>query len=127
MADDVDKTRQRWRKAVERGTWRQTLRAHFAPSLDDLDFGFQGGDGWSEIIRALAAEIAGIVGSPAQIPQLRVLPPKEKLWQLHVYIRGLPQTQAAAVHAAITRTEENSVQICAACGRPGRLRWSRDG
>jgi hypothetical protein len=64
-----------------------------------------------------AAEIAGIVGSPAQIPQMRVVPLKEKLVPLRIYVRGLPEAQAAAVHAAITRAEEKSVQICEACGR----------
>lgn len=127
MADDFDKKLRRWREAVERGSWRQTLRANFAPLFDDLEFGFQCGDGWSEVICAMAAEIAGIVGGPARAPELRVVQLKEKLGQLRVYIQGMPEAQAAAVHAAITRAEEKSVQICEACGRPGRLRQSRDG
>ena len=74
-----------------------------------------------------AAEIAGIVGRPAQIPRVRVVQLKEKLAPLRVCVRGLPEAQATAGHAAITRAEEKSVQICKACGRPGRLRQSRDG
>jgi hypothetical protein len=127
MADDFDKDLRRWRKAVEEGTWREALRAQFAPWFDDLDFGFQVGDGWAEIIRALTTEIAEITGGPERIPRLRVTQAKEKFGSLRFYLRALPTAESEAIDRAIRRAEEKSEKTCERCGDAGMLRQTRGG
>src|SRR3546814_4486835 len=78
MADDFERQLLRRMADDERGTWREALRADFAPWFDDLHFGLACGDGWRAILRDLTTAIAQIVGGPDREPGLRVTPVKEK-------------------------------------------------
>ena len=127
MTDDAERMLLRRIADGERGTWRDRLRADFAPWLDSLFWGLQCADGWASVIRALLEEIAAIVGGPDAVPEIQIEQVKEKLGTLRVYISGVPQAQAAAVHAAITAAEAKSARTCETCGRRGRLRQSRVG
>src|SRR3546814_6024869 len=64
MADDFERQLLRRMADDERGTWREALRADFAPWFDDLHFGLACGDGWRAILRDLTTAIAQIVGGP---------------------------------------------------------------
>src|SRR3546814_5761419 len=72
MADDFERQLLRRMADDERGTWREALRADFAPWFDDLHFGLACGDGWRAILRDLTTAIAQIVGGPDREPGLRV-------------------------------------------------------
>jgi hypothetical protein len=122
MAGDLDEKLRRWREGVERGTWREALRADFKPWFDALDFGFQCEDGWAGIIGALTAEIAEIVGGPEKAPRLRITQVKEKYGTLRYYVLGLPAAHCDAIDRAIERAEEESGRTCEACGAAGTLR-----
>lgn len=127
MTDDYEKALRRRLADEERGTWRETLRADFAPWFDDILWGFDCGDGWQEIVRDLFEDIARIVGGPDRQPQLRVTSVKQKHGTLRVYILGTPREHCRAIDAAIDRAEARSARICETCGRPGRLRQSPGG
>src|SRR3546814_10121463 len=92
----------------ERGTWREALRADFAPWFEDLHFGLACGDGWRAILRDLTTAIAQIVGGPDREPGLRVTQVKEKYGTLRVYVSGLPALHSDAVEAAILAAEIRS-------------------
>lgn len=111
----------------ERGTWREELRLSYAPWFDDLDLGFQCGDGWREIVTQLTGAIAVIVGGPDAAPGIRVVQVKEKLGTLRYYAWYVPEPYADAVWQAIQGAENDSARICETCGQTGRLRESRDG
>jgi hypothetical protein len=127
MSDDSDARLQRLISNEERGTWREALRADFAPWFDDLFWGLQCGDGWRDIICRLTAEIACIVGGPDAAPQIRIVQVKEKLGTLRYYVQDVPEVHRAAVNAAIWQAEERSAATCEACGGPGRLRETEEG
>lgn len=111
----------------ERGTWREELRSSYSPWFDDLDFGFQCGDGWREIVTQLTAAIAVIVGGPDAAPGIRVVQVKEKMDTLRFYARHVPEPHADAVWQAIEGAEKRTGEICESCGRVGKLRESSDG
>src|SRR3546814_9681163 len=89
-------------------TWREALRADFAPWFDDLHFGLACGDGWRVILRDLTTAIAQIVGGPDREPGLRVTQVKEKYGTLRVYVSGLPALHSDAVEA---RSEEHTSEL----------------
>jgi hypothetical protein len=127
MAEALHEKLRRWRAGVDRRTWREALRADFAPWFDNLDFGFQCDDGWAYIVGALTTEIAEIVGGPEKEPRIRISQVKEKYGTLRYYVIGLPATHCDAIDRAIQRAEERSGRICEACGGDGKLRQGRFG
>ena len=127
MSDDFDERLRREVAEQERGTWRETLRTSYAPWFDGLDFGFQCGDGWSQILIDLMEEISSTVGGPDVTPEINVVQVKEKLGGLRCYIWDVPKKYRDTVGEAVGRAREQSAKICETCGEPGRLRESRAG
>ena len=127
MSDDYETAVRRRLAEQERGSWRETLRADFAPWLDDILWGFDCGDGWQAIVRALLEDIARLIGGPDRYPGLRVTTVKQKHGTLRVYLLATPREHSRAIDAAIARAEAKSTCTCETCGKPGRLRQSRGG
>lgn len=121
MSSDYEKEVLRRTLEHERGTWREELRARFAPWFDHVVWGFPCLDGWSGIITELTVEIARIVGGPEGAPKLRVADVKERFGGLRYYVRYVPDKHALAVAEAKERAEKRSFQTCEVCGKPGRL------
>lgn len=127
MSEDFDERLRRQIAERERGTWREALRTSYAPWFDELDSGFQCGDGWSELLIGLMAEIANIVGGPDVTPDINVVQVKQKLGGLRCYVWDVPETLRDAVGEAVWRARDRSLTVCETCGGLGRMRKSREG
>jgi hypothetical protein len=85
-------------------------------------WGFEYGDGWTELIEALCARISKILErEPAT--SMQVVQVKEKFGTLRFYYRlyCASDEMAELIRAAVDRAGEASGQICERCGRTAKL------
>ncbi len=83
-------------------------------------WGFECGDGWEPLIRALSQEVeAIIVAMPEkERKKFRVQQVKEKFGTLRFYM-GIAHD---GIRAAIDKAEAASAVTCESCGKPGCMR-----
>lgn len=111
MTGELEKDLRRRIAEEGRGSWRERLRADFAPWFDDFLLAFDCGDGWQHILRDLTEEIAIIRGGPNRYPMLRVSQLKQKRGTLRFYLLRTPRSapeQRVAIDAAIARARRQS-------------------
>ena len=91
-------------------------------SSGPLPFGFEIGDGWSELIVALCAHIDAVLKDHPDA-RFDVVQVKEKFGALRFYYRleDVEDSVAQAVREAVDLACEASACICERCGRPGRI------
>ncbi|MGB3423951.1 MAG: hypothetical protein WBF84_17040 [Castellaniella sp.] len=87
-----------------------------------LTWGFEMGDGWSELIVALFAHIDAVL-KDAPGARFEVVQVKEKFGSLRFYyhLAGVHDSVAEEVRKAVDLADEASSHICEYCGRPGAL------
>jgi hypothetical protein len=85
-----------------------------------LPWGFEVGDGWSDLIVTLCVRIDSILRE-APGAQFEILQVKEKFGALRFYyeIDGVEESISEAVLEAVMLAGKASVHICERCGRPG--------
>lgn len=85
-----------------------------------LPWGFEVGDGWSDLIVTLCARIDSILQS-APGARFQVLQVKEKFGALRFYYQldEVEESVSEAVLEAVMLAGEASAHICERCGRPG--------
>ena len=83
-------------------------------------WGFECGDGWEPLIRALSAKLeAAIAALPeADRPNYKAMQVKEKFGTLRFYLTMGTDEMFAAVDEA----EAQSAETCEGCGQPGKRR-----
>ncbi len=89
-------------------------------SSNTLPWGFEVGDGWSDLIVALCARIDSILKEDPNA-QLQLRQVKEKFGTLRFYyaLDGASDATSEAIREAVTLAESASAHICEQCGRPG--------
>ena len=80
-------------------------------------WGFECGDGWEPLIRALSQEVETIIVAmpEKERKKFRVKQVKEKFGTLRFYM-GIAHD---GIHAAIEKAEAASAVTCESCGKPG--------
>ena len=91
-----------------------------------LCWGFECGDGWEPLIRALAVEVEAIIVAlpEAERADVKAVQVKEKFGTLRFYMAGGNDD----IYAAIQRAEKVSAETCEQCGSAGKIRsggWIR--
>lgn len=91
-----------------------------------LCWGFECGDGWEPLIRALSVEVEAIIAAlpKRQRANTKATQVKEKFGTLRFYLSGGND----AIYAAIERAEKVSAVTCEECGCAGKIRsggWIR--
>ncbi len=91
-------------------------------SNGSLPWGFEIGDGWSDLIVALFARIGAAV-KDAPNAKLDVRQIKEKFGALRFYyqLTGVDDSVAAEVDRLVQLAEAASARTCERCGRPGEI------
>lgn len=84
-----------------------------------LDWGFEHGDGWYDILDDLCSKIQKICDSDGH--QIVAVQVKEKYGALRFYINGGSQE----IYNLIDEAEHKSEKTCEVCGEPGKI--YRDG
>jgi hypothetical protein len=81
---------------------------------DLMDFGFECGDGWFQILYALFDAIQNLTVVP---PDFKVVQVKEKFGTLRVYT----DFSSEDINHLISLAEDASSLVCESCGAPGKL------
>ena len=88
--------------------------------MGGMDFGFQCGDGWFNLLYKLSTEIKGtLMRNPSEkTKDYAIVNVKEKFGELRCHqVHGTPETSRLILEAAW-----RSRAICEFCGKPGELR-----
>jgi hypothetical protein len=105
----------------------KSLLKEFSPLYDYLEWGFECGDGWYEVIRELSNNIyVGCVerkikmGLPDDLEfnPIHVIQVKEKYGTLRFYLSGMHDWMQGFIDIA----EVRSSVTCETCGKPGELK-----
>jgi hypothetical protein len=95
---------------------KQELEAKFIKEFpnwfDELQFGFECGDGWFDLLWNMCVELREL-GFDTGFAQI-----KEKFAGLRAYANGATDEQ----WKVIGKAEEDSENTCEECGQPGKLR-----
>ena len=100
---------------------------HAPMNTTAMCWGFECGDGWEPIIRAVSGVICGIMDNmtPQEFgetkkPDYRVVQVQEKFGTLRIYMRY----ETREMGAAISMAEAWSAVTCEGCGMPGTINKS---
>lgn len=90
-----------------------------------LDWGFEHGDGWTQLIITLCQRLEAILQND-QGATLIILQVKEKFGELRFYYQlvGAQNETALLIKEAVDLAKTASTSICQSCGRPGELQNS---
>lgn len=95
------------------------------PSKTCMAWGFSHGDGWYDLVRDLSENLTKEINKLPEEERIKfkALQVKEKFAELRYYFMG-PTTEE--MDRLIEEAECKSIEICEACGKPGRVvgkRW----
>lgn len=87
-----------------------------------LDWGFEHGDGWEQLIVTLC-ERANTILEGERNAVFSVRQVKEKFGELRFYyhLENAKEETASLVRQAVDQASAVSIHVCEACGQPGRL------